>query len=59
MKKNDGKQSPQKGARPLSDATRRPAAPLGHPLTRAKPEEPALPAAPKHKHRLGPEGHGG
>jgi hypothetical protein len=58
MKKNDGKQSPQKGERPLSDPTRQPAATHGHPLTRAKPEERAHPAERKVKHKHRPEGDG-
>lgn len=42
-------------SRPLFDPARgRPAAPHGHPLTRAKPEERAHPAERKVKHKSRP-----
>lgn len=49
------KKSSKKGVgRPLFDAIRKPLAPPGHPLSRAKPEERAHPAERKikHKHRV-------
>src|SRR5687767_3061922 len=56
MKKSSQKQSPKDAAeRPVLDSSRKPVAPPGHPLTRAKPEERAHPAERKvkHKHRPG------
>lgn len=41
-------------ARPLFDPPRKPAAPPGHPLSRAKPEERAHPAERKVKHKRRP-----
>jgi hypothetical protein len=55
MKKNGTKQSPARGARPLSASVRKPVAPPGHPLTRAKPEERAHPAERKVKHKRRPD----
>ncbi|MFL6212190.1 MAG: hypothetical protein ACJ74W_25330 [Pyrinomonadaceae bacterium] len=45
------KQTPKGGARPGFDSLRKPVAPPGHPLTRAKPEERAHPAERKVKHK--------
>ena len=47
------KQTKQRVERPIFDALRKPNAPPGHPLTRAKPEGRAHPAERKvkHKHR--------
>jgi hypothetical protein len=45
------KQAPKGGARPVFDSVRKPVAPPGHPLTRAKPEERAHPAERKAKHK--------
>jgi hypothetical protein len=58
MSANSKKPSKKRGARPLSDASRKPLAPLGHPLTRAKPEQRAHPAERKvkHKRRAGEDG---
>jgi len=51
--------SPRKGkrqqARPLFDSIRKPAAPPGHPIARAKPDEVARPAGRKAKHKQRPE----
>lgn len=58
MKKNVVKQSPGRASRSLSSTVRKPAAPPGHPLTRAKPEERAHPAERKVKHKRRPEGEG-
>jgi hypothetical protein len=41
-------------ARPVFDSIRKPLAPPGHPLTRAKPEERAHPAERKAKHKRPP-----
>ena len=53
------KSSPRKGkrpeARPVFDAIRKPVAPPGHPLSRAKPDEIARPAGRKAKHKRRPE----
>jgi hypothetical protein len=56
MKKSIQKQSRKVAAeRPALDSARKPVAPAGHPITRAKPEERAHPAerTVKHKHRPG------
>ena len=52
------KSSPQKSkkpARPVFDSIRKPNAPPGHPLSRAKPDEVARPAMRKAKHKRRPE----
>ncbi|HEX2270368.1 MAG TPA: hypothetical protein VHH35_12565 [Pyrinomonadaceae bacterium] len=52
------KGSPQKKkqiARPVFDSIRKPNAPPGHPLSRAKPDEVARPAMRKAKHKRRPE----
>ena len=54
MKKNGTKSPSTRGARPQSATNRRSAAPPGHPLTRAKPEERAHPAERKVKHKRRP-----
>ena len=56
MKTNAKKQTTKKSAaaRPVLDSIRKPAAPPGHPLTRAKPEERAHPAERKVKHKRPP-----
>lgn len=58
MSSNSKKPSKKRAARPLYDTIRKPLAPPGHPLTRAKPEERAHPAERKvkHKRRAGDEG---
>ncbi len=47
--------SPQKAKlrqpRPVFDSIRKPAAPPGHPMSRAKPDEVARPAGRKAKHK--------
>lgn len=51
------KSSPQKGkksVRPIFDGIRKPNAPPGHPLSRAKPDEVARPAMRKAKHKRRP-----
>ena len=42
-------------ARPVFDGIRKPVAPPGHPLSRAKPEEVARPAQRKAKHKQRPD----
>jgi hypothetical protein len=42
-------------ARPVFDSIRKPIAPPGHPMTRAKPDEVARPAGRKAKHKRRPE----
>jgi hypothetical protein len=53
------KSSPQKPkrsqARPVFDSIRKPGAPPGHPLSRAKPDEVARPALRKAKHKQRPD----
>lgn len=52
------KGSPQKKkqtARPVFESIRKPNAPPGHPLSRAKPDEVARPAMRKAKHKRRPE----
>lgn len=51
MSSNSKKPSKKRGARALYDTIRKPLAPPGHPLTRAKPEERAHPAERKVKHK--------
>jgi hypothetical protein len=56
---SNSKKTPKKlSTRALYDTIRKPLAPPGHPLTRAKPEERAHPAERKvkHKRRAGEEG---
>ena len=51
--------SPQKtkksGVRPIFDSIRKPTAPPGHALSRAKPDEVARPAMRKAKHKRRPD----
>jgi hypothetical protein len=58
MSSNSKKPSKKRTTRALYDTIRKPLAPPGHPLTRAKPEERAHPAERKvkHKRRAGEEG---
>jgi hypothetical protein len=55
MKKSSKKTSSRREARPLFDAIRKPVAPPGHVLSRAKPEERAHPAERKVKHKRPPQ----
>lgn len=55
MKNNNRKQSQKREARPVFDSIRKPLAPPGHPISRAKPEERAHPAERKVKHKRRPE----
>ena len=54
MKKSVSKPSPKRESRSLFSTIRKPVAPPGHPLTRAKPEERAHPAERKAKHKRPP-----
>ena len=58
MKKTGTKRAGKRGERPLFDSTRKPVAPHGHPLSRAKPEDRAHPAERKAKHKRRPAGDG-
>ncbi|HVF54682.1 MAG TPA: hypothetical protein VM934_00950 [Pyrinomonadaceae bacterium] len=52
--KSNGKKSARREERPVFDAIRKPIAPPGHPLSRAKPEQRAHPAERKAKHKQPP-----
>jgi len=54
MKKTESKQTGKSEERPLFDSIRKPVAPPGHPLSRAKPERRAHPAERKVKHKRRP-----
>jgi hypothetical protein len=54
MKKSGQKSSKAKSAPSLFGEIRKPAAPPGHPLSQAKPEERAHPAGRKAKHKQPP-----
>ena len=51
LKKAGKKLAKKRRERPVFDAIRKPAAPPGHPLGHAKPEERAYPAQRKTKHK--------
>jgi hypothetical protein len=55
VKTNAKKQAKGAAARPVLDSIRKPPAPPGHPLSRAKPEERAHPAERKVKHKHPPD----
>jgi hypothetical protein len=54
MKKTARKHPAAREERPLFDPARRPSAPHGQPLVRAKPEDRAHPAERKAKHKRRP-----
>ena len=56
MKKQARKQSRVREERPLFASIRKPVAPPGHPISRAKPEDRAHPAERKAKHKRRPDG---
>ena len=56
MKKTGTKRAGKREERPLFDSIRKPVAPPGHPLARAKPEDRAHPAERKAKHKRRPAG---
>ena len=53
--KSSKKRSSKREERPVFDAIRKPVAPPGRPLSRAKPEDRAHPAERKAKHKRRPE----
>jgi hypothetical protein len=55
MKRSSPPKNKRQQARPVFDSIRKPVAPPGHPLTRAKPDEVARPAGRKAKHKRRPE----
>jgi hypothetical protein len=55
MKNTSKKQTARRDERPVFDSIRKPLAPPGHPMSRAKPEERAHPAERKVKHKRRPE----
>jgi hypothetical protein len=54
-KQTSRKQKSKQTARVVFESIRKPAAPPGHPLSHAKPEEKARPAGRKAKHKQKPE----
>lgn len=54
-KKTSEKKKSQPSAGVIFESIRKPAAPPGHPLSHAKPEEKARPAGRKAKHKQKPE----
>lgn len=58
MKKTGMKRAGKRDERPLFATARKPDAPHGHPLSRAKPEDRAHPAERKAKHKQRPAGDG-
>jgi hypothetical protein len=56
MKNNERKQSRKREEQSLFASIRKPIAPPGHPISRAKPEDRAHPAERKTKHKRRPEG---
>ena len=56
MKKTETKRAGKREERPLFASIRKPVAPPGHPLSRAKPEDRAHPAERKAKHKRRPAG---
>ena len=55
MARKSSPQKSKKSARPVFDSIRKPNAPPGHPLSRAKPDEVARPAMRKAKHKRRPD----
>ena len=55
VRKSSPQNTKRQRARPLFDSIRKPTAPPGHPLSRAKPDEVARPAGRKAKHKRPPE----
>ena len=55
VRKSSPQKSKQAQVRPLFDSIRKPGAPPGHPMSRAKPDEVARPAGRKAKHKRRPE----
>lgn len=55
MARKSSPQKSKKSVRPVFDSIRKPNAPPGHPLSRAKPDEVARPAMRKAKHKRRPD----
>ena len=55
MRKSSPPKTKRQQTRPIFDSIRKPTAPPGHPLSRAKPDEVARPAQRKAKHKRRPE----
>ncbi len=55
MARKDSAQKKKQSARLVFDSIRKPNAPPGHPLSRAKPDEVARPAMRKAKHKRRPD----
>ncbi len=55
VKKSSPRKSKQVQARPVFDSIRKPSAPPGHPMSRAKPDEVARPSGRKAKHKRRPD----
>jgi hypothetical protein len=58
MARKSSPQKSKKSVRPIFDSIRKPNAPPGHPLSRAKPDEVARPAMRKAKHKRRPDASG-
>jgi len=54
-RKSSPRKSKKQTPRPVFDSIRKPNAPPGHPLSRAKPDEVARPAMRKAKHKHRPD----
>ena len=55
MARRSSPQKTKRQARPVFESIRKPVAPPGHPLSRAKPDEVARPAQRKAKHKRRPD----
>ena len=55
VRKSSPHKTKRRQVRPIFDSIRKPTAPPGHPLSRAKPDEVARPAGRKAKHKPPPE----
>ena len=55
MVRRSAPQKSKRQVRPLFEGIRKPGAPPGHPIARAKPDEVARPAMRKAKHKRRPE----
>ena len=58
MARKSSPQKSKKGTRPVFDSIRKPNAPPGHPIARAKPDDVARPAMRKAKHKRPPDASG-
>ena len=55
VRRSSPRKTKRQQARPVFDSIRKPTAPPGHPLSRAKPDEVARPAGRKAKHKRPPD----